>query len=76
MKIRQEYWVFYLTPLYIYDNISLNSLRMRKVSEILCSKNENTNFMFSNVLFLKNLAFNGIMWKDMVKPERSQVTVL
>ena len=34
---------------HIYDNISLNSLRMRNVSAKACRENQNTHFIFNNV---------------------------
>jgi len=37
-------------------------------------ENQNTHFMFSNV-FPENRAFCEIMWKYMLEPDRSQLTI-
>jgi Fe-S oxidoreductase len=44
--------------MYIYDNISLNLLRMKNVSDKSCRENKNTHFIFNNffpkiVLFVR-----------------------
>jgi hypothetical protein len=38
--------------MYIYDSISLNSSKMRTVSDKSCRENQNTHFMFHNFFFL------------------------
>jgi len=49
---------------------------MRNVSENICRENQNTHFIFSNFFFpLENLAVYEKMWKNIVKPGRSQMTV-
>ena len=48
-------------------------LRLRNVSDKFCSDNQNTHFMSSN--FFGNPAVCGVMWKNIVEPERPQMTV-
>jgi len=47
---------------------------MRKVSDKHCGENQNTQCM-SNNFFSKNCAIYEMMWKNMVEPERPQMTV-
>jgi len=47
---------------------------MRTVSDKRRTENHNTHFTFSN-RFQKNLAIYGIMWKNVVQPEKPQMTV-
>jgi hypothetical protein len=49
-------------------------LRMRNVSDKSCRENQNTHFMFSNIL-LENRAVYEIMLKNMVEPGRPQMTI-
>jgi len=49
-------------------------LRMRNVSDKTCRGNQNTHFIFSNVLS-QFVPFFGIMWKNIVKPGRPQITI-
>jgi hypothetical protein len=56
-------------PIYIRDNISLNSPPNEKIfGKKLQKKNENTNFMFNN--FSENRAVYDIMYKNMLQPDR------
>ena len=55
-------------PAYIYDNISLNSLFQTKVAEKV-----QTHFLWNN-FFSENHSVYEIMWKNMVKPDRAQMT--
>jgi hypothetical protein len=48
-------------------------LRMRNVSDTSCRENQNTHFMFSNFFFW-NPANYEIMWKNIVEPDRPQMT--
>jgi hypothetical protein len=49
---------------------------MRKVSDKICTENQNTHFILSNVfLFLENLVFYEIMRKKYVQPDRPQMTI-
>jgi hypothetical protein len=48
-------------------------VRMRNFSEKLY-ENENTHTMFNKFL-LDNRAFCEIMWKNIVEPDRSQITI-
>ena len=45
---------------------------MRKFSDKICRENQNTYFMFNN--FMENRAFCEIMWKNIVEPDRPQMT--
>ena len=47
-------------------------LRMRNVADKSCRENHNIHFMF-NKFFSKNRVIYGIMWKNMVQQERSQI---
>jgi hypothetical protein len=48
-------------------------LRMRNVPDKSCRENENTFYV--QLLFPKNLIVYEIMWKNMVEPERPQMTI-
>ena len=45
---------FIWRPVYIYDNTSLNVLRMRHVSDKICRENPNTCFMYNIFFFWKS----------------------
>ena len=47
---------------------------MSNVSDKSCRESQNTHFVFSNFCS-ENRAFYEIMWKNVVKPERPQVTI-
>jgi len=47
---------------------------MRKVSDKHCGENQNTHCMNNN-FFPKNCAIYEMMWKNMVEPERPQMTI-
>ena len=49
-------------------------LRIRNVSDKSCGENQNTHFM-SNKFFSENRAVYEIMWKNMVEPDRPQITI-
>jgi len=52
-------------------------LRMRNISDKVVKKIK-THFIFSNSFFktfFKNHAIDDIMWKNIVEPDRSQMTV-
>jgi hypothetical protein len=53
---------------HIYDNISLNSFRMRNVLDKSCRENKNTYFMLNNFYFA-NRTVCEIMSKNMVEAE-------
>jgi len=48
-------------------------LKMRNVSDKSCRENQNTHFVFSNFFF--NRTVYETMWKNMVQPDRPQMTV-
>jgi hypothetical protein len=49
-------------------------LRMRSVSYISCTEHQTTHFRF-NIIFSENRAHYVIVWKYMIEPDRSQITV-
>jgi hypothetical protein len=49
-------------------------LRMRNVSDKSCREKQNTHFKLNN-LFSENRAVYEIMWKNMKKSDRPQVTM-
>ena len=51
-------------PIYIFNQISLNSSYKRNISRKSCSENQNTHFMFS-YFFFENRAVYEILWKIM-----------
>jgi hypothetical protein len=46
---------------------------MRNVSDKGCRENQNTHFL--SITFSENRAGYEIMWKNMVQPDRPQMTV-
>jgi hypothetical protein len=61
-------------PLYIFFTISRSILlRMRNFSEKeSCRENQTAKFVFS---FFFNCAFDRVMWKNTVEPDRLQMTI-
>jgi hypothetical protein len=49
-------------------------LRMRNVSDKICRENQNTHFTFNN-FFFENRIIYKIMLKNIVKPDRPQMTM-
>jgi len=49
-------------------------LRMRNVSNRSCRENQSAHFIFSN-FFSENRAFDEIMWKNILQPDRPQMTI-
>jgi hypothetical protein len=47
---------------------------MRNISDRCCRENQNTHFMINNS-FSENRAIYEIMWKNMVEPDRPEMTV-
>jgi hypothetical protein len=47
LKSDENNWYITWRPIYIYANISLNSFRMRNVSDKSCRENQDTRFMFN-----------------------------
>ena len=50
-------------------------LRMRNISVKPCGENENTDFKFNSIFFSQNTAFYEIMWKNVVEPDKPQITI-
>ena len=48
-------------------------LRMRNISDKSCVENQNTHFV---IIFSQRCAVYEIMWKNIVEPDRPQMTVL
>jgi hypothetical protein len=46
----------------------------RNISDKSCRENQNTHFMFNN-FFPENRAVYEIKWKNMVQPDRPQMTI-
>jgi hypothetical protein len=46
---------------------------MRNVSNRSCRENQNTQFIFH--IFLENCGVYEIMWKNIVEPDRPQMTI-
>jgi hypothetical protein len=74
IKIRREYRVLYLRPIYIFIISRSFLLRMRTVPDKSCRENQNTHFVFSN-FFVENRAVYEIMWKNTVEPDRPQMAI-
>jgi len=49
-------------------------LRMRNVSDKSCRENQITHFMFNKFIF-ENRALYEITWKNIVQPDRPQMTI-
>ena len=47
---------------------------MRNISDKSCRENKNTHFMF-NKFFSESGAVYEIMWKNVVQPDRPQMTI-
>jgi hypothetical protein len=47
---------------------------MRNISDERCKENQNTHFLFSNVI-LENRTVYEIMWKNIVEPGRPQMVI-
>jgi hypothetical protein len=41
----------------------------------ICRENQNTPFMFDKLFFPENRAICEIMWKNIVQPDRPQITI-
>jgi len=48
---------------------------MRNDSDKICTENQNTHFVFNNFFFFENRAVFEIMWKNVVQPDRQQMTI-
>ena len=60
-------------PVYIYDDVSLNSSENGETFRHSCgSENQNTHFMFNNFFSWKNGVVCEIVWENMVQPDRPQ----
>jgi hypothetical protein len=54
------------------DSDSWHIGKLASIDEV-CTENQNTHFMFNN--FPENHTVYEIMWKNMVHPDRSQMTI-
>jgi hypothetical protein len=50
-------------------------LRMRNVSNKSCRENQNTHFMLSNFFFKENRPIYEIVWRNIVRPVKQQLTL-
>ena len=73
LKSNKNNGYFTWRPMYICDNIWLNSFRVRTASDKIYRENQYTHFMFK--FFSQNLPFFELMWKNMAEPVRAQLTV-
>jgi hypothetical protein len=62
-----------MKTIYTFDHISLNSFRMKNISDKTGRENQNTHFVFNN-FFPENFVFYEIMWKITVQWGRPQIT--
>jgi len=62
------------TYIHFFTISRLFPLRIRNVSDRSCRENQNTHFVFSNFIF-GNRAFYEKMWKNIVEPDRPQMTM-
>jgi hypothetical protein len=49
--------------------------RMRNVSDKISRGNQNTHFMFSNFFSPENRAVYEVMWKNVVEPDKPEMTI-
>jgi hypothetical protein len=61
-------------PVHNFDNISLNFVRMRKVSDKVCTENKKHTFYVQQLLFENRVVYE-ITWKNIVEPNRPQMTI-
>jgi hypothetical protein len=66
----------YLTsaPIYVYDNVSLNSSYDEKYFRQNCRENQNIHFIF-NIFFFDSRAVYELTWKNNVEPDRPQMAI-
>ena len=57
-----------------FDHILLSSSWNEKYFRQSCRENQNTH-LYSITFFLENLTVYEIMWKDIVEPDRPQMTI-
>jgi hypothetical protein len=50
-------------------------IRMRHISDRSCRENQNTHCTFNNFFFVENRAFYEIRSKNIVQPDKSQMTI-
>jgi len=60
----------------MYDNISLNYPHNENCLRQNCRDDQNTHFVFRKFFFFqKNRTVNEIMWENVVRPVRPQITI-
>ena len=75
LKSSRNNGYFTRSRMHIYDDISLNfSYNEKSFRKKNCRENQNTRFIFKK-FFFENRAVYEIMWKNMLEPDRSQMTV-
>ena len=67
---------------YLYENVCIfmtvflrNFYRMRHVADKRCKGNQNTYLYAISIFFFENRAVYEIMWKNVLQPDRPQVTL-
>jgi len=63
-----------MNPMHGYGNVPLNSTWNKKYFGLNYKENQNTQSMFNNI-FPKILGVYKAMWKNMVRPNRPQITI-
>ena len=61
--------------MYIYDQISLNYYSNEKVSDKICREKITKHILCSITLLAESRAVYEIMWKNIVEPDRPDMTV-
>jgi hypothetical protein len=56
-------------------NILLNFSESEKYFRKIWSGNQTTYFVFNNIFFPENYAVYEVMWKNIVEPDRPQMTI-
>ena len=62
-------------PIYMFIIYRSNQLRIRNVSGKCCGENQSTDFMFNSLFFFENHAVYELMWENIAKPDRPQMTI-
>ena len=60
---------------YTFMILSRSVLIIRNAADKSCRENQNTYFMFNNFFFFRKLCRLRHMWKNMVTPERTYMTI-
>ena len=75
LKSNKKNGYFAWRPIYIFVISRSITLIMRNVSNKCCRENQNTHFVFNHLFFHKNRAVYEVMQKNIVQPDRPQITI-